>query len=145
MSAVTRLTDLGVPPYLIGATLIGVLAQRLVRTLCTSCKQADESTTAETLAEVVKPWRMSGSVRPYKPVGCLECRMTGYRGRAGLYELLTVSDAARQAMHPTLDAAKLRQQALQDGLRPLRLAGAMKVAEGVTTLDEVMSATPVWE
>jgi len=144
-SAVTRLTDLGVPPYLIGATLIGVLAQRLVRTLCTSCKQADESTTAETLAEVVKPWRMSGSVRPYKPVGCLECRMTGYRGRAGLYELLTVSDAARQAMHPTLDAAKLRQQALQDGLRPLRLAGAMKVAEGVTTLDEVMSATPVWE
>ena len=145
VSAVTRLTDLGVPPYLIGATLIGVLAQRLVRTLCTSCKQADESTTAETLAEVVKPWRMSGSVRPYKPVGCLECRMTGYRGRAGLYELLTVSDAARQAMHPTLDAAKLRQQALQDGLRPLRLAGAMKVAEGVTTLDEVMSATPVWE
>src|SRR5206468_2610100 len=100
-SAITRLADLGVPPYLIGSTLIGVLAQRLVRTLCTSCKQADESTTAETLAEVVKPWRMSGSVRPYKPVGCLECRMTGYRGRAGLYELLTVSDAARQAMHPT--------------------------------------------
>jgi general secretion pathway protein E len=110
-----------------------------------SCKQPDDSTTAETLAEFVKPWRMTGATRPYKPVGCLECRMTGYRGRAGLYELLTLSDAARKCIHPTLDAAKLRQQALHDGLRPLRLAGAMKVAEGLTTLDEVMSATPMWE
>ncbi|WP_372527995.1 GspE/PulE family protein [Piscinibacter sp.] len=144
-SAITRLIDLGVPAYLIGATVIGVLAQRLVRTLCVSCKQPDDSTTAETLAEFVKPWRMTGATRPYKPVGCLECRMTGYRGRAGLYELLTLSDAARKCIHPTLDAAKLRQQALHDGLRPLRLAGAMKVAEGLTTLDEVMSATPMWE
>ena len=144
-SAVTRLIDLGVPAYLIGATVIGVLAQRLVRTLCVNCKQADEATTMETLADFVKPWRMHGSARPYKPVGCLECRMTGYRGRAGLYELLTLTDAARQCVHPTLDASKLRQQALKDGLRPLRLAGAMKVAEGVTTLDEVMSATPMWE
>ena len=144
-SAITRLIDLGVPAYLIGATVIGVLAQRLVRTLCVSCKQPDDSTTAETLAEFVKPWRMTGGTRPYKPVGCLECRMTGYRGRAGLYELLTLSDAARKCIHPTLDAAKLRQQALHDGLRPLRLAGAMKVAEGLTTLDEVMSATPMWE
>jgi general secretion pathway protein E len=88
---------------------------------------------------------MTGGVRPYKPVGCLECRMTGYRGRAGLYELLTLGDDARRCIHPTLDAAKLRQQALHDGLRPLRLAGAMKVAEGLTTLDEVMSATPMWE
>jgi general secretion pathway protein E len=144
-SAITRLIDLGVPAYLIGATVIGVLAQRLVRTLCLSCKQPDEATTAESLAEFVKPWRLSGSARPCKPVGCLECRMTGYRGRAGLYELLTLTDAARQCIHPTLDAARLRQQALKDGLRPLRLAGAMKVAEGVTTLDEVMSATPMWE
>jgi general secretion pathway protein E len=144
-SAITRLIDLGVPAYLIGATLIGVLAQRLVRTLCVSCKQPDEATTAESLAEFVKPWRLSGSARPCKPVGCLECRMTGYRGRAGLYELLTLTDAARQCVHPTLDVPRLRQQALKDGLRPLRLAGAMKVAEGMTTLDEVMSATPMWE
>ena len=84
-------------------------------------------------------------MRPYKPVGCLECRMTGYRGRAGLYELLHVSDAARLHIHPALDVDALRQQALADGLRPLRLAGAMKVAEGVTTLDEVLRATPAWE
>jgi general secretion pathway protein E len=144
-SAVTRLIDLGVAPYLIGSTVIGVLAQRLVRTLCVSCKQPDDSLTRDKLDEVVKPWRLNGAIKPYKPVGCLECRMTGYRGRAGLYELLTVTDAARRAIHPVTDAAKLRQQALADGLRPLRLAGAMKVAEGLTTLDEVLRATPAWE
>ena len=144
-SAITRLVDLGVPPYLIGSTVIGVLAQRLVRTLCASCKQPDEATTRETIDEVIKPWRLNGGVKPYKPVGCLECRMTGYRGRAGLYELLTVGDAARNFIHPVPDAAKLRHQALQEGLRPLRLAGAMKVAEGVTTLEEVLRATPAWE
>ena len=144
-SAITRLVDLGVPPYLIGATVIGVLAQRLVRTLCANCKQPDEQTTADTLADLVRPWRMNGSVRAYKPVGCLECRMTGYRGRAGLYELLSVSDAARQCITPVPEPQKLRQQSVKDGLRPLRLAGAMKVAEGVTTMDEVLTATPAWE
>jgi general secretion pathway protein E len=144
-SAVTRLSDLGVPPYLIGSTVIGVLAQRLVRTLCVSCKQPDEAVTREVLDEIVKPWRLSGGVRPYKPVGCLECRMTGYRGRAGLYELLTVSDASRAAIHPHTDVPRLRRQALADGMRPLRLAGAMKVAEGVSTLEEVLRATPAWE
>ena len=144
-SAVTRLIDLGVAPYLIGSTVIGVLAQRLVRTLCPSCKQPDDGVTRAHLDELVKPWRLSGAVKPYKPVGCLECRMTGYRGRAGLYELLTVSDAARATIHPVTDAAGLRRQSLADGLRPLRLAGAMKVAEGLTTLDEVLRATPAWE
>jgi general secretion pathway protein E len=145
VSAITRLEDLGVPPYLISATVIGVLAQRLVRTLCTACKQPDEALTNESLQEFVKPWRLSGGVRPYKPVGCLECRMTGYRGRAGLYELLTVGDAARDCISPATDIAKLRKQALHDGLRPLRLAGAMKVAEGLTTMEEVLAATPKWE
>ena len=144
-SAITRMNDLGVAPYLIGSTLIGVLAQRLVRTLCPACKVPDEETTRETLDAVIKPWHMNGGVRPYKAVGCLECRMTGFRGRAGLYELLTVSDAARSHIQPIPDAAKLRQQALHDGLRPLRLAGAMKVAEGLTTLEEVLRATPAWE
>ena len=144
-AAITRLVDLGVPPYLIGATVIGVLAQRLVRTLCVSCKKPDDATTRETLQEVINPWRLNGGVRPYKPVGCLECRMTGYRGRAGLYELLSVTEAASAAIHPVPDSMRLRQQALKDGLRPLRLAGIMKVAEGVTTLDEVLRATPAWE
>jgi general secretion pathway protein E len=144
-SAITRLHDLGVAPYLIGSTVIGVLAQRLVRTLCAVCKTADKETTGDTLNEAIRPWRLNGAVRPYRPVGCLECRMTGYRGRAGLYELMTIGDAARSHIQPIPDAAKLRQQALQDGLRPLRLAGAMKVAEGITTLEEVLRATPAWE
>jgi general secretion pathway protein E len=144
-SAITRLLDLGVPPYLIGATVIGVLAQRLVRVLCPACKKPDDELTPESLVETMKPWRFNGTVRAYQPVGCLECRMTGYRGRAGLYELLTVGEAARGCISPAPDVGRLRQQALKDGLRPLRVAGAMKVAQGVTTLDEVLAATPAWE
>ena len=142
-SAVSRLMELGVPPYLINATLLGVLAQRLVRTLCPQCKQRDEETSAATLAEAVRPWKLSGSYQPYKPVGCMECRMTGFRGRMGLYELLTVSEALKQQVHtsPSMDA--LRRQAVQDGMRPLRLAGALRVAEGVTALQEVMASTPL--
>jgi general secretion pathway protein E len=71
--------------------------------------------------------------------------MTGYRGRAGLYELLLVTEAARGAVHPALDAAALRRQAVADGMHPLRIAGVMKVAEGLTTLDEVLRTTPAWE
>ena len=142
VGAITRLADLGVPPYLISATVIGVLAQRLVRTLCPACKQRDDAFNPELLLELAKPWRPTGKPRPYKPVGCLECRHTGFRGRAGLYELLTLSDAARQAVHPHGSADALRKQAIQDGMRPLRLAGAMRVAEGLTTIDEVRRSTP---
>jgi general secretion pathway protein E len=141
-SAITRLADLGVPPYLIAATVVGVLAQRLTRMLCAACKQRDEATTRDTLDELASPWRLSGGVRPYRPVGCLECRHTGYRGRVGLYELLAMSEAARACVHPALDAGGLRRQAVKDGMRALRLAGAMKVAEGLTTVEEVLRSTP---
>jgi general secretion pathway protein E len=144
-SAITRLMDLGVPSYLINATVIGVLAQRLVRTLCPHCKTPDPNVTRETLNEMLKHWRMNGGVKPYKPVGCLECRNTGYRGRAGLYELLTVSEAVKSSLHPVTDISAMRRQAIQEGMRPLRLAGAMKVAEGATTLEEVLRSTPQWE
>ena len=141
-SAVSRLMELGVPNYLINATLLGILAQRLVRTLCAQCKQRDESARMEDLAEAVRPWKLSGGYQPYKPVGCVECRMTGFRGRTGLYELLTVTEAFKDkvSQSPSIDA--LRRQAVQDGMRPLRLAGALRVAEGMTTLDEIISATP---
>ena len=145
VSAVTRLLDLGVPAYLINATVIGVLAQRLVRTLCEHCKQPDASVTAEMLNETVKPWRMNGQVHAYKPVGCLECRNTGFRGRAGLYELLMLSEGVRKHLHAQADMMAMRRQCMQEGLRPLRLAGAMKVADGQTTLDEVLRSTPQWE
>ena len=143
-AAITRLIDLGVPAYLISATVIGVLAQRLARTLCTACKVRDEGATRETLDELARPWRLSGGVRPYKPVGCTVCRQTGYRGRIGLYELLVMGEDAKRAVHPAHDMAALRRQAVKDGMRPLRLAGMMKVAEGLTTVDEVLRATPAW-
>jgi general secretion pathway protein E len=141
-SAVTRLADLGVPTYLIAATVSGVLAQRLVRTLCPACKVRDEQTTRADLEGLVSPWRLGGGVRPCRPVGCLECRHTGYRGRVGLYELLVMSDAARERVHPGLDAGALRRVAVKEGMHPLRVAGLMKVAEGLTTVEEVLGNTP---
>jgi len=141
-SAVSRLMELGVPSYLINATLLGVLAQRLVRTLCSQCRQPDAAARRETLAELVKPWQITGSYRPYRPVGCVDCRMTGYRGRMGLYELLTVTDAFKEKVskEPNMDA--LRRQAISEGMRPLRLAGALKFAEGLTTMEEILATTP---
>jgi general secretion pathway protein E len=144
-SAVTRLMELGVAPYLINATLLGVLAQRLVRTLCPQCREKDGSAPRAALEEIVKPWKISGTWQPYRPVGCVDCRMTGFRGRMGLYELLTVSEGFKEKVtsEPGIDA--LRRQGLADGMRPLRLAGALRVAEGLTTLEEVMAATPPLE
>ena len=141
-SAVTRLMELGVPPYLINATLLGVLAQRLVRTLCKQCKVRDEDASRESLSEMVKPWQINGGYKPFKPVGCVDCRMTGFMGRMGLYELLTVTEGfkTRVSGEPSIDA--LRRQAVSDGMRPLRLAGALRVAEGLTVMEEVLSATP---
>jgi general secretion pathway protein E len=141
-SAISRLIDLGVPSYLINASVIGVLAQRLVRTLCPRCKQPDPDLRPQDLGEVVKPWTINGSHTPYKAVGCTDCRNTGYRGRMGLYELLLPSEAfkAQVSKETSLDA--LHRQAVKDGMRQLRLAGALKVAEGVTTLEEILSITP---
>ena len=142
-SALTRLMELGVPAYLLNATILGVLAQRLVRTLCPHCKQPDDGASTELLAEAVKPWKInSGNWRPYKPVGCVDCRMTGFRGRMGIYELLSVTEAFKGLVQHDVGPAPLRKQAVADGMRPLRLAGAMRAAEGLTTLPEVIAATP---
>ena len=141
-SAVSRLMELGVPAYLINATLLGVLAQRLVRTLCSNCREKDDSAPREALTELVKPWQLNGGYRPFKPVGCVDCRLTGFKGRLGLYELLTVTEAFKDKVskEPSIDA--LRRQAVTDGMRPLRLGGALKVAEGLTTIEEILASTP---
>jgi general secretion pathway protein E len=141
-SAVTRLMELGVPPYLINATLLGVLAQRLVRTLCKQCRVRDEETPRETLCEFIKPWQINGGYKPYKPVGCVDCRMTGFMGRMGLYELLVVTEGFKASVVGDANIDTLRKQAVADGMRPLRLAGALRVAEGQTVMEEVLVATP---
>jgi general secretion pathway protein E len=144
-SAITRLMELGVPAYLINATVIGVLAQRLVRTLCRQCKVPDEGKARDALDEVVKPWKITGTWQPYRPVGCVDCRMTGFLGRMGLYELLAVSEAFKEQVGKDPATPALRRQAITDGMRPLRLAGALRVAEGLTTIEEVLSSTPSLE
>ncbi|OIQ72239.1 type II secretion system protein E [mine drainage metagenome] len=141
-SAVTRLLELGVPAYLVSATLLGVLAQRLVRTLCPQCKQPDSAGTPQALAAMVKPWPLDGNYTPYQAVGCVDCRMTGFTGRMGLYELLVVSPAFKSQISREPDSEALRHQAISDGMRPLRLAGVMRVAQGLTVLDEVLACTP---
>jgi general secretion pathway protein E len=145
-SAITRLADLGVPPFLISATVVGVLAQRLVRTLCPACKRLHETDVGvQQLEKALWPWTLAGRPHVCEPVGCLDCRMTGYRGRAGLYELMSLTEEGRAHVHPNLREDLLRRQALSDGMRPLRMAGLMKVAEGETTLEEVLRTTPPWQ
>ncbi|GAB4477704.1 MAG: GspE/PulE family protein [Burkholderiaceae bacterium] len=144
-SSIARLLELGVPAYLVNATLIGILAQRLVRTLCPHCKKEDAPVDEATWKALVAPWRTSQPKRVYKPVGCLECRRTGYLGRTGLIELLVMTDRLRELVACGADIAKIRHQAARDGLRSLRLSGAEKIAAGQTTIDEVLHAAPPFE
>ncbi len=144
-SSIARLLELGVPPYLVNATVIAVLAQRLVRTLCPHCKAPGEPITAALWKELVAPWRSALPSRAYQPVGCLECRRTGYLGRTGLIELLVISDTVRELVARGAGIDELRRQAAQDGMRSLRLSGAQKIAQGVTTIDEVLRAAPPFD
>ena len=140
-SAVMRLLELGVPYYLLEATLIGIMAQRLVRTLCPDCKKPDGELSDDVWESLTEGWQIPKPATVYRPVGCPECRHTGYRGRTGLYELLTVSQAFSRLIKQESDIHALKQQSIADGMKPLHVAGALKVAEGVTTADEVLKVT----
>ncbi|MES2180938.1 MAG: GspE/PulE family protein, partial [Pseudomonadota bacterium] len=143
-SAVTRLLDLGVPSYLIHSTILGVMAQRLVRTLCTSCK-APESIEQSQWDALVGTFNVPKPAHIYKPVGCLECRNTGFRGRSGIYEMLTMTPALRKLITPETDLAKLTKLAQQEGMQPLIINGAEKVAAGLTTIEELLKVAPPLE
>ncbi|HEX5477796.1 MAG TPA: GspE/PulE family protein [Burkholderiales bacterium] len=144
-SAVSRLLELGVPAYLLNATLNGVMAQRLVRTLCPHCKQKVEFNRAdEHLAwdALVAPWKSNRPARAYKAVGCLECRMTGFMGRVGIYEVLLFNSEIKKLVSEKADLSAIRDAALKEGMKPLRISGAMKVAAGLTTIEEVLKVAP---
>lgn len=141
-SAVTRLLELGVPGYLIKATVIGVVAQRLVRTLCPHCKET-EDVDQSAWEQLVKPWKAPAPAKVYRPVGCLECRNTGYLGRQGIYEMLSLTESVQQHIHDGCDIDSLRVQGMKEGMRTLRLSGAQKVAAGLTTIEEVMRVAPL--
>ncbi len=140
-TAITRLMDIGVPPYLINSTLIGVMAQRLIRTLCPHCKEAIEIED-EQWNELVKPWKPAKPKKVYKAVGCLECRNTGYLGRMGLYEMFTYTPKLKKLMANGASVDELRQQAIKENMRVLRLSGAQKVGQGLTTVEEVLRVAP---
>jgi general secretion pathway protein E len=142
-TAVTRLLDLGVPQYLLASTLLGVMAQRLVRTLCPHCKKPGPPPDDETWRAITAPWRAEKPAEVMMPVGCLECRMTGYLGRIGLYEIMLMSPGVRRLLVHEVDDGRIREQAWKDGMKPLRVSGAMKVAAGVTTADEVVKVAPL--
>lgn len=140
-SAVTRLLDLGVPAYLIHSTVLGIMAQRLVRTLCPACKAPTQLTDVE-WASVTHPFKAPKPTTTMKAVGCQDCRNTGYRGRTGIYEMLTISQKIRKVITPDTDLAALRKLAYQEGMQPLMLNGAEKIAAGVTTVEEVLKVAP---
>ena len=140
--AITRLIDLGVPPYLVNSTLIGVMAQRLVRTLCPKCKQASDDLDEETWGTLTRPYRAQKPAQVYRPVGCLECRMTGFQGRIGLYEVMLMTPELRKIVLRGGDLEQIREQAFRDGMKPLRTSGAHKIALGLTSVEEVEKVAP---
>lgn len=140
-SAVARLTEIGVPPYLISATLLGVVAQRLVRTLCPHCKTPVELE-IEQWASLIKPWNTQPPNSTFEAEGCLECRQTGFLGRKGIYEMMPLTEELKQNITHDFDLVSFRRHAIKNGMRPLNLAGAQKVARGMTTIQEVLKVAP---
>ncbi|MCG7907910.1 MAG: GspE/PulE family protein, partial [Candidatus Thiodiazotropha taylori] len=141
-SAITRLLEIGVPPYLLKATLLGVLGQRLTRTLCPHCKER-VPLDGEMWETMITPLRAKNKPTTVcKPVGCLECRQTGYYGRVGIYEMMVINSAIKRLITSDCDINQLRRQAISDGMRPLRLSGAQKVMKGLTTIEEVLKVAP---
>jgi general secretion pathway protein E len=141
--AVTRLVDMGVEPFLVASSLMGVLAQRLVRVLCKDCRKA-YLPTAEELKEVglttAKVREATGGMI-YKPVGCASCNQTGYRGRNGIYEMMLVDDDVRQLILKNVDSGTIKKTAVAKGMLTLMDDGASKVLMGVTSIAEVLSVT----
>lgn len=146
-SSLTRLHDLGIQPFLTSATILGVMAQRLLRTLCPHCKQAMDVTSDSEIAiqwqELVQPWRASIPAQVYTAQGCEHCRHTGYQGRVGLYEIMPLSNELKKLVAADASLDVLKQQAYREGVQPLRLSGAKRISEGMTTIEEVMRVVPM--
>jgi len=140
-SAITRLIDIGMPPFLLNATIQGIVAQRLLRTLCVHCKETVK-TDKQSWDEFAKPNKLKMPAAICNPIGCDECRHTGYLGRTGIYEILRLNSTIREKITPHTDLDMLRETALKSGMRPLKISGAQKIAEGITTLEEVYSVLP---
>lgn len=135
-SAIIRLMDIGVPHYLLRATLLGVVAQRLARTLCPHCRKPGK-VDGDLWQSLINPWEIEQTSSVFRPVGCLECRETGYLGRIGIYEMLAMTPAIRSLIRNDSDLSKIREQAVKAGMAPLHIAGALKICSGLTSIEEI--------
>ena len=140
-TAISRLLDLGMPAHLLRATLNGIMAQRLLRTLCLSCR-VEVAPDQQAWEELVQSHQLPMPSKIYQPGGCLDCRNTGYSGRQGVYEIMPLSKPLIKTIGATSDIQSLRDRAVKIGMVPLRLAGAEKVIRGITSIEEVMRVTP---
>jgi general secretion pathway protein E len=141
-SSISRLLELGVPAYLIKATVRGIMSQRLVRILCPDCK-VFTGLDPEAWRELTQPWKLEPPEQIARPGGCKACRDTGYIGRQGIYEVLVNSPLVQSHIKPLMDTAKVREVAMSEGMHTLRLSGAARVARGETTIEEVMRVAPL--
>ena len=139
-TAITRLLDMGIEPFLLSATLETIVAQRLVRTICTKCKAPYQPSEDELMSLGIKS-RDAEAQRFYYGKGCDNCKNTGYRGRTAIHEMLDVNDAIREQMLGRASAAQLRITAQRAGMRTLRDAGIQKIYAGITTIEEVIRET----
>ena len=137
--AISRLLDLGVEPYLVSSSLISVLAQRLVRKTCPECRQRYEPAEHELRELGIGADKSSGQF--YVGTGCSKCFNTGYKGRTGIYELMMVDEEIREMIHVRQTAGAIKEKAIEKGLQTLRMDGARKVVEGITTIAEVLRVT----
>jgi general secretion pathway protein E len=145
-SSITRLLDLGAPAYLLNSSLLGIMAQRLVRTLCKHCKEKvpfNREEEHQLWHSVCAPFKAPPPEHVYRPVGCLECRNTGYLGRVGIYEILQVNRDIKRLIRDDTDLQALTQAGYKAGMRPLRVSGAIKVSQGITTFEEVLKSAPL--
>jgi type IV pilus assembly protein PilB len=137
-SAVIRLNDMGVAPFLISSSVIGVIAQRLVRKLCPACKEAFEPG-----PNVCREYQIPEGSRIYKAVGCEQCRWSGYKGRTAVFQMMTINDEIRRLIAEEAQAREIEDAALRNGMRSLRDAGLLKVLEGVSSMEEVLQETTI--
>jgi general secretion pathway protein E len=141
-SSITRLLDLGIPPFLIQATLVGILAQRLVRKICSHCIESFEMECAELSAMGLEVGGKS-RVRLYRGKGCINCRGTGYFGRTSIFEVLPYSETIKKMTTAGTDLQSMRSKAREEGMVTLRENAVKKLLKGITTYQEVLRVT--WE
>jgi type IV pilus assembly protein PilB len=136
-SATTRLVDMGVEPFLISSSILGVLAQRLARTICTNCREA-YAPPVEALHRLGLKPDQGEEILFYRGKGCDRCKGSGYKGRYGIFELMPMSEAIRELVLKGASADQIRQQAVAEGMKTLADDGILKVLEGATTIDELL-------